>query len=108
MERPTPKKYYNSLPKLISSDGKRYSVNSLSNDAKEILLNLTKAEAIIENYKEKISIITIGNNQLKLKIKSLLKDQPEIKSKHNIATDSKPKKSRREGVKNFIKRMIRM
>ena len=60
---------------VLTFDGKKYNVNNLSNDTKEIIKGLQIAEAQLKMHEDTLKLLTIGRktlaNELREKLKNL-------------------------------------
>ena len=64
----------NSNSPLLTFEGKKYEVNNLSNDTKEIIKGLQIAETQLKMYEDTLKLLSIGRNsladQLRVKLKN--------------------------------------
>ena len=64
----------NSNSPLLTFEGKRYEVNNLSNDTKELIKGLQIAETQLKMYEDTLKLLSIGRNsladQLRVKLKN--------------------------------------
>ena len=59
----TEKKIKNNIA-VLTFEGKKYDVNNLSNDTKEIVKGLQVAETQLKMYEDTLKLLTIGRNSL--------------------------------------------
>ena len=59
---------------FLTFEGKKYDVNNLSNDTKEIIKGLQIAETQLKMYEDTLKLLSIGRNsladQLRVKLKN--------------------------------------
>ena len=69
----TEKNVKNNSP-VLTFEGKKYKVNDLSNDTKEIIKGLQIAETQLKMYEDTLKLLSIGRNsladQLRVKLKN--------------------------------------
>ena len=69
----TEKKIKNNSP-VLTFEGKKYDVNNLSDDTKEIIKGLQIAETQLKMYEDTLKLLSIGRNsladQLRVKLKN--------------------------------------
>ena len=69
----TEKKIRNNSP-VLTFEGKKYEVNNLSDDTKEIIKGLQIAETQLKMYEDTLKLLSIGRNsladQLRVKLKN--------------------------------------
>ena len=69
----TEKNVKNNSP-VLTFEGKKYKVNDLSNDTKEIIKGLQIAETQLKMYEDTLKLLSIGRNsladQLRMKLKN--------------------------------------
>ena len=69
----TEKKIKNNIP-VLTFEGKKYDVNNLSDDTKEIIKGLQIAETQLKMYEDTLKLLSIGRNsladQLRVKLKN--------------------------------------
>ena len=59
---------------LLTFEGKKYNVNDLSNDTKEIIKGLQIAETQLKMYEDTLKLLSIGRNSLADKLRAKLKN----------------------------------
>ena len=69
----TEKKIENSSP-VLTFEGKKYNVNDLSNDTKEIIKGLQIAETQLKMYEDTLKLLSISRNSLADKLRTKLKN----------------------------------
>ena len=69
----TEKKINKSNP-VLTFEGKKYNVNDLSNDTKEIIKGLQIAETQLKMHEDTLKLLSIGRNSLADKLREKLKD----------------------------------
>ena len=67
------KKIENSNP-VLTFEGKKYNVNKLSNDTKEIIKGLKIAETQLKMHEDTLKLISIGRNTLANQLREKLKN----------------------------------
>ena len=69
----TEKNIENNNP-VLTFEGKKYNINNLSNDTKEIIKGLQIAETQLKMYEDTLKLLSIGRNsladQLRMKLKN--------------------------------------
>ena len=63
----------NSNP-VLTFEGKKYSVNDLSSDTKEIIKGLKIAETQLKMHEDTLKLLSIGRNVLASKLREKLKN----------------------------------
>ena len=63
----------NSNP-LLTFEGKKYNVNDLSSDTKEIIKGLKIAEAQLKMHEDTLKLLSIGRNSLAKQLREKLKN----------------------------------
>ena len=69
----TEKKINNNNP-VLTFEGKKYNVNDLSNDTKEIIKGLQIAETQLKMHEDTLKLLSIGRNSLADQLREKLKD----------------------------------
>ena len=59
---------------LLTFEGKKYNVNDLSNDTKEIIKGLQIAETQLKMHEDTLKLLRIGRNSLAIQLKEKLKN----------------------------------
>ena len=59
---------------LLTFEGKKYEVNNLSNDTKEIIKGLQIAETQLKMYEDTLKLLSIGRNSLAEQLRVKLKN----------------------------------
>ena len=67
------KKDNNNNP-VLTFEGKKYNVNNLSNDTKEIIKGLQIAETQLKMYEDTLKLLSIGRNSLANQLRVKLKN----------------------------------
>ena len=67
------KKDKNNTP-VLTFEGKKYNVNNLSNDTKEIIKGLQIAETQLKMYEDTLKLLSIGRNSLADQLREKLKN----------------------------------
>ena len=69
----TEKKINNNIP-VLTFEGKKYDVNNLSDETKELIKGLQIAETQLKMYEDTLKLLSIGRNsladQLRVKLKN--------------------------------------
>ena len=68
----TEKNIENSNP-VLTFEGKKYNVNNLSNDTKEIIKGLQIAETQLKMHEDTLKLLSIGRNSLANQLREQLK-----------------------------------
>ncbi len=69
----TEKKIDSSNP-VLTFEGKKYNVNDLSNDTKEIIKGLKIAETQLKMHEDTLKLLSIGRNSLANQLRDKLKN----------------------------------
>ena len=64
----------NSNSPLLTFEGKKYEVNNLSNDTKELIKGLQIAETQLKMYEDTLKLLSIGRNSLANQLRVKLKN----------------------------------
>ncbi|MDC3077865.1 DUF6447 family protein [Prochlorococcus sp. AH-716-O05] len=59
---------------VLTFEGKKYNVNDLSNDTKEIIKGLKIAETQLKMYEDTLKLLSIGRNSLANQLRDKLKN----------------------------------
>ena len=59
---------------LLTFEGKKYNVNDLSNDTKEIIKGLQIAETQLKMHEDTLKLLSIGRNTLANQLRDKLKN----------------------------------
>ena len=59
---------------VLTFEGKKYNVNDLANETKEIIKGLQIAETQLKMYKDTLKLISIGRNSLANELREKLKN----------------------------------
>ena len=59
---------------VLTFEGKKYNVNNLSNDTKEIIKGLQIAETQLKMYEDTLKLLSIGRNSLASQLRMKLKN----------------------------------
>ena len=59
---------------VLTFEGKKYSVNDLSNEAKEIIKGLQIAETQLKMHEDTLKLLSIGRNSLANQLREKLKN----------------------------------
>ena len=59
---------------VLTFDGKKYKVNDLSNDTKEIIRGLQMSETQLKMYEDTLKLLRIGRNSLANQLREKLKN----------------------------------
>ena len=59
---------------VLTFEGKKYDVNNLSNDTKEIIKGLQIAETQLKMYEDTLKLLSIGRNSLANQLRVKLKN----------------------------------
>ena len=69
----TEKNIKNNSP-VLTFEGKKYNINDLSNDTKEIIKGLQIAETQLKMYEDTLKLLSISRNSLADKLRMKLKN----------------------------------
>ena len=69
----TEKKIQNQSP-LLTFEGKKYNINDLSNDTREIIKLLQIAETQLKIHEDTLKLLSIGRNSLAQELREKLKN----------------------------------
>tara|TARA_S200000501_G_C20747444_1_gene710134 strand:+ start:91 stop:309 length:219 start_codon:yes stop_codon:yes gene_type:complete len=69
----TEKKIENNIP-ILTFEGKKYNVNDLSNDTKEIIKGLKIAETQLKMHEDTLKLLSIGRSSLANQLREKLKN----------------------------------
>ena len=59
---------------VLTFEGKKYNVNDLSSDTKEIIKGLQIAETQLKMYEDTLKLLSIGRNTLAMQLREKLKN----------------------------------
>ena len=59
---------------VLTFEGKKYSINDLSNDTKEIIKGLKIAEAQLKMHEDTLKLLSVGRNSLAKQLREKLKN----------------------------------
>ena len=59
---------------VLTFEGKKYNVNDLSNDTKEIIRGLQMSETQLKMYEDTLKLLRIGRNSLANQLREKLKN----------------------------------
>ena len=59
---------------VLTFDGKKYNVNNLSNDTKEIIKGLQIAETQLKMHEDTLKLLRIGRNSIAIQLREKLKN----------------------------------
>ena len=59
---------------VLTFEGKKYNVNDLSNDTKEIIKGLQIAETQLKMHEDTLKLLSIGRNSLATQLREKLKN----------------------------------
>ena len=59
---------------VLTFEGKKYNVNDLSNDTKEIIRGLQMSETQLKMYEDTLKLLRIGRNSLANQLRDKLKN----------------------------------
>ncbi len=68
----------NKNPPVLDLDGKKYDINSLPDEVKEILKGLQVADTQIRMHKDTLRLIELGRNSLGTQLKQKLENIPTV------------------------------
>ena len=64
----------NNTSPVLTFEGKKYDVNNLSNETKEIIKGLQIAETQLKMYEDTLKLLSIGRNSLANQLRMKLKN----------------------------------
>ena len=59
---------------VLTFDGKKYNVNNLSNDTKDIIKGLQIAETQLKMHEDTLKLLRIGRNSIAIQLREKLKN----------------------------------
>ena len=68
----------NTKPPVLDFDGKKYDINSLSDEVKEILKGLQVADTQVRMHKDTLRLLELGRNSLGAQLKQKLDNIPPL------------------------------
>ena len=68
----------NKKPPILDLDGKKYDINSLPDEVKEILKGLQVADTQIRMHKDTLRLLELGKNSLGNQLKQKLENIPTV------------------------------
>lgn len=68
----------NKKPPVLDFDGKKYDINSLPDEVKEILKGLQVADTQIRMHKDTLRLLELGRNSLGAQLKQKLENIPTV------------------------------
>ncbi len=68
----------NKKPPLLDFDGKKYDINSLPDEVKEILKGFQVADTQIRMHKDTLRLLELGRNSLGVQLKQKLENIPNV------------------------------
>ncbi len=68
----------NKKPPVLDFDGKKYDINSLPDEVKEILKGLQISDTQIRMYKDTLRLLELGRNSLGTQLKQKLENIPTV------------------------------
>ena len=115
------------LPSVLQLDGRRYSVESLPDEIKTLLIDLQKADAVVQNRSRTVQVLKTAHTDLKTKLQQALQQQDlspdqgiqapvapmpaEVPVDHQRASEEQGSESPRPGTvrraKNKVKGLLR-
>ncbi len=63
---------------ILTFDGKRYDINSLANDTKELVKGLQVADSQLRLYEDTLKVLAIGRQSLAKQLNEKLRDVKPI------------------------------
>ena len=64
------------LPSVLQLDGRRYSVESLPDEIKTLIIDLQKADAVLQNRSRTVQVLKTAQKDLRTKLQQALQQQP--------------------------------
>ena len=68
----------NKKPPVLDFDGKKYDINSLPDEVKEILKGFQVADTQIRMHKDTLRLLELGRNSLGVQLKQKLENIPNV------------------------------
>ena len=68
----------NKKPPVLDFDGKKYDINSLPDEVKEILKGFQVADTQIRMHKDTLRLLELGRNSLGVQLKQKLENIPTV------------------------------
>ena len=66
------------LPSVLQLDGRRYSVESLPDEIKTLIIDLQKADAVVQNRSRTVQVLKTAQKDLRTKLQQALQQQPLV------------------------------
>ena len=63
------------LPSVLQLDGRRYSVESLPDEIKTLIIDLQKADAVLQNRSRTVQVLKTAQKDLRTKLQQALQQQ---------------------------------
>ena len=68
----------NQAPPVLTFEGKRYDLNSLPDDMKELVRGMQVADAQLRMHEDTLKVLAVGRQSMAMQINERLKNVPEI------------------------------
>ena len=68
----------NQAPPVLTFEGKRYDLNSLPDDMKELVRGMQVADAQLRMHEDSLKVLAVGRQSMAMQLNERLKNVPEI------------------------------
>ena len=68
----------NQAPPVLTFEGKRYDLNSLPDDMKELVRGMQVADAQLRMHEDTLKVLAVGRHSMAMQLNERLKNVPEI------------------------------
>jgi hypothetical protein len=68
----------NQAPPVLTFEGKRYDLNSLPDDMKELVRGMQVADAQLRMHEDTLKVLAVGRQSMAMLLNERLKNVPEI------------------------------
>jgi hypothetical protein len=68
----------NQAPPVLTFEGKRYDLNSLPDDMKELVRGMQVADAQLRMHDDTLKVLAVGRQSMAMQLNERLKNVPEI------------------------------
>ena len=68
----------NQAPPVLTFEGKRYDLNSLPDDLKELVRGMQVADAQLRMHEDTLKVLAVGRQSMAMQLNERLKNVPEI------------------------------
>jgi hypothetical protein len=68
----------NQAPPVLTFEGKRYDLNGLPDDMKELVRGMQVADAQLRMHEDTLKVLAVGRQSMAMQLNERLKNVPEI------------------------------